>query len=225
MELCTLAGLPQAAAMCEILDESGEALRPDEIQPNSETQPVTPQTNWWAALPYVSTVDLLWFRLLCGPRHECSWKELAVTNPPSERTNARVWQLKAGLEHDVLLPCSVALFTTAVDPRQIRIRLSDGFSEWCTDLSPDACDAEISLFIQDDVHTELPSSVSDFCDLSAREGLRGTKQSVRRALTILRATHWIAAQAKSDLSLHNWCQNIPLVHESDRAFLAAATER
>lgn len=225
MELCTLAGLPHAAAMCEILDESGEALRPDDIQPTANTQSTAPQSGWWAELPYVSTVDLLWFRLLCTPRSECSWKELAVAHPPSERTGAKVWQLKPGLEHDVLLPCSVALFATALDPRRIRIRLSDGFTEWSTSVSPDACDAEVSLFIQDDVHSELPHNVSDFCDLSAREGLRGTKQSVRRALTLLRAIDWLAAQAKSDLSLHHLCQNIPLVHESDRAFLAAATER
>jgi len=64
----------------------------------------------------------------------------------------------------------------------------------------------------------------DFCDLSAREGLRGTKQSVRRALTLLRAAHLLASQSNSSLSLHHWFESIPLLQDSDRNFLCAATE-
>lgn len=225
MEICSFAGLAQVAAMCEILDNTGEALRPESIHCDSPKKDTTTAKNsWWSELPYVSTVDLLWYRLLCSPRQGCSWTPLENSEVSSQRPPLRAWRLSAQLESDVLLPCSVAAYSTEINPSKIRIRMSNGFQEWSTVPTDKQVDAEITLFIQSNVHSEVPHRLSDFCDLSAREGLRGTHQSIRRVLTILRAAHLLATQMQSTLSLHQWCQQVPLLKDTDRAFLMAATE-
>jgi 3,4-dihydroxy 2-butanone 4-phosphate synthase / GTP cyclohydrolase II len=224
MEICTFAGLPQVATMCEILDDSGEALRPENIQGDEKQEKSTGKPPWWAELPYVSTVDLLWYRLLSSTRHSSSWHELGPNETTSPRSPEKAWRLNPQLESDVLLPCSVAVYRPNVAPEKVRIRMSNGFQEWCTPVAQDAADAEITLFMQSGLNSEVPHELSDFCDLSAREGLRGTEQSVRRALTLLRALHLLATHSASALSLHQWCVEIPLLQESDRSFLCAATE-
>lgn len=225
MEVCTFAGLPQVAPMCEILDSSGEALRPDRIQGTDLRNNLPASTShWWAKLPYVSTVDLLWYRLLCSSKQSCSWLEIGADEITSKKRPLKAWQLKPQLEADVLLPCSVAVYSNDISPENIRIRMSNGFQEWCTPVEQERADAEIILFQQTGLNSDIPERLCDFCDLSAREGLRGTKQSVRRALTLLRAAHLLATQSSSSLSLHYWFENIPLLQESDRNFLCAATE-
>jgi len=224
MEICSFAGLPQVATMCEILDDSGEALRPENIQFDEKDNSTAPKAPWWAELPYVSTVDLLWYRLLCTNRHGSQWAELSSQEVTAQRSPIKAWRLKPHLESDVLLPCSVAMYRPEVAPENVRIRLSNGFQEWCTPIEHDAADAEITLFMQSGLHSDVPSQLSDFCDLSAREGLRGTQQSVRRALTLLRAAYLLTTQSGTSLSLHQWCAKIPLPQESDRSFLCAATE-
>lgn len=224
MEICLFAGLPQVATMCEILDDSGEALRPESIQVDEKQTNSPAKAPWWAELPYVSTVDLLWYRLLCTPRHGSGWAELSSKEVTAQRSPIKAWQLKPQLEVDVLLPCSVAIYHPDVAAKNVRIRLSNGFQEWCTPIEQDAADAEITLFMQSGLHSDVPNQLSDFCDLSAREGLRGTHQSVRRVLTLLRALHLLTTHSGTSLSLHEWCAQIPLLQESDRTFLRAATE-
>jgi len=67
-ELCTLANLAPAAAMCEVLADDGDALRPADLMGDgprlSTGESATEQTRYLRALPYLSTVDLLWNRVL-----------------------------------------------------------------------------------------------------------------------------------------------------------------
>jgi hypothetical protein len=224
MEICTFAGLPQVATMCEILDSSGEALRPETIQVEDQLLNNSSKPAWWAELPYVSTVDLLWYRLLYSTRYGSSWSEFGPNEVTTLRKPQKAWTLKPQLESDVLIPCSVAMFSQTVAPENVRIRISNGFQEWCTQVAQDSADAEITLLMQSGLASEVPNKLSDFCDLSAREGLRGTHQSVRRVLTMLRAIHLLTTQSSSSFSLHQWCELIPLLNDGDRAFLCAATE-
>ena len=124
MELCTLATLPAAAAMCEILDSNGEALRPSSLS-GEAAQSEDPDLHWWRSLAYVSTVDLLWYRLLCTPRCSSTWKEMTVDSLEVSRVPLKAWRLTPQLEADVLLPCSIVTYSKAIQPEHTRVPRMD----------------------------------------------------------------------------------------------------
>jgi 3,4-dihydroxy-2-butanone 4-phosphate synthase len=223
MELCSLANLPAAAAMCEILDQDGEALRPASIAGTaSPTDDL--QNNWWRTLPYVSTVDLLWYRLLCSPRTASLWKEISPEPLGLSRTPIKAWKLQPMLESDVLVPCSVVQYESTLSPERIRVTMSNGFSSWSNSVSTASAAAEVVLFIQSECLAASPTHVSDFCDLSAKEGLRGTHMGIRRVLTQLRALDFLAQQNLWAGSQSEWNSRVPLPLEIDRDLLLAARE-
>jgi 3,4-dihydroxy-2-butanone 4-phosphate synthase len=221
MELCQLAGLPPAAAMCEILDSDGEALRPASISgdaaPHSEDQ-------WWRSLPYVSTVDLLWYRLLCTHRSSVQWKPVAGETLELAKRPIKAWRMAPQLEADVLVPCSVVQYSERVHPEKIRIRIQNGFREWSNDVGTDIADAEISLLVQHNSTEAVPLHVADYCDLSAKEGLRGTHMGVRRLLTQLRAFEFVVDGSGWSGSRSEWLQSVALPVTSDRDVLSAVWE-
>lgn len=221
MELCQLAGLPPAAAMCEILDSEGEALRPASIAGDNAAPS---ENNWWRTLPYVSTVDLLWYRLLCSHRSSVQWKPVACETLGLSRPPIHAWRLTPQLEADVLVPCSVVQYAPHIDPQKIRIRIQNGFREWANDVSVDAADAEISLLVQHQSTDAVPLHVADYCDLSAKEGLRGTHMGVRRLLTQLRAFEFIVDSGNWSGSRSEWLQSVMLPVTSDRDVLSAVWE-
>lgn len=221
MELCTFAGLPPAAAMCEILDTDGEALRPASIAGDTA---LTGEHAWWRSLPYVSTVDLLWYRLLCTRRSNCVWQP---SNPESlelERAPLKSWTLLPQLEADVLVPCSVAQFNSQVAPHRVRIRMTNGFRDWCNGVPQDSADAEICMLVQKECTRPSPLHISDYCDLSAKEGLRGTHMGVRRVLSQLRAFEFLIDQSGWTDSHSEWLQNVALPVAADRDVLSAIWE-
>jgi hypothetical protein len=223
LELCHWANLPAAAAMCEILDQDGEALRPASIAGSAAPADDT-QNSWWRTLPYVSTVDLLWYRLLCSPRTASLWKEISAEPIGLTRAPSKAWKLQALLEGDVLIPCTVVQYENSIAPERIRITISNGFSSWSNSVSASSAAAEVMIFVQNDCMAASPSHVSDFCDLSAKEGLRGTHMGVRRVLTQLRALDFLAQQNLWEGSQSEWNARVPLPFENDRDLLLAARE-
>lgn len=223
MELCGLAALPAAAAMCEILDDAGEAMRPSSLV-GEFSKAEDPESTWWRSLPYVSTVDLLWYRLLCTPRSASQWKEFAAESLELSRPAKSAWRLQPGLESDVLVPCSVVISAAQVNPNQVRIRISNGFREWYNAVPAESAHAEISLFVQKDTAQSCPSHLSDFCDLSGREGLKGTHHGIRRMLTQLRAFDFLSKETGWAGSQSEWISQVDLPIPSDRDLLLAARE-
>ena len=223
MELCTLATLPAAAAMCEILDSNGEALRPSSLS-GEAAQSEDPDLHWWRSLAYVSTVDLLWYRLLCTPRCSSTWKEMTVDSLEVSRVPLKAWRLTPQLEADVLLPCSIVTYSKAIQPEHTRIRITNGFREWTNGVTLENAQAEVCLFVQSECTTPSPVHLSDFCDLSAKEGLRGTHQGVRRVLSQLRAFDFLAKETEWEGSQSEWNAQLQLPFESDRDLLMAARE-
>ncbi len=221
MELCQLAGLPPAAAMCEILDSEGEALRPASIADDS---PQSAENQWWRTLPYVSTVDLLWYRLLCTHNSSVQWKPMNFAGLELSKPAQGAWRMSAQLESDVLVPCSIVQYSESIDPQRVRIRLHNGFREWCNEVKPESADAEISLLVQHDSTQAAPLHISDYCDLSAKEGLRGTHVGVRRVLTQLRAFEFLLRTSGWNSSRSEWLQSVTLPVAADRDVLSAIWE-
>jgi 3,4-dihydroxy 2-butanone 4-phosphate synthase/GTP cyclohydrolase II len=221
MELCQLAGLPPAAAMCEILDSEGEALRPASIAGEAG---LPSDDLWWRSLPYVSTVDLLWYRLLCTHRSSVQWKNVACESLGLARPALRAWRMVPQLEADVLVPCSILQYSEQVHPQKIRIRIQNGFREWSNDVAAETADAEISLLVQHLSTEAVPLHIADYCDLSAKEGLRGTHMGVRRLLTQLRAFEFIVGDSGWSGSRSEWLQTVTLPVASDRDVLSAIWE-
>jgi 3,4-dihydroxy-2-butanone 4-phosphate synthase len=218
MELCQFAGLPPAAAMCEILGQDGEALRPASIAQTTDTSLAD---DWWQSLPYVSTVDLLWYRLLCTQRSSVLWTPLHKEALETERPVVRAWSLDPQLEKDVLLPCSIAQYNTTISPERVRIRMSNGFRDWNNGVDVQLAHAEVSLYVPTDCHLECPVHVADFCDLSAREGLSGTHMGVRRLLTQIRAFECLQREGGWNQSQSDWLQSVALPVATDCDLMSA----
>ncbi|MEN9810327.1 MAG: hypothetical protein RLZZ488_1894 [Pseudomonadota bacterium] len=221
MELCQLAGLPPAAAMCEILDSEGEALRPAAL---SDDSPANQEIAWWRTLSYVSTVDLLWYRLLCGQRSAVQWRPVSQAGLELEKTPEIAWRLLPLLESDVLVPCSIVLYKKTASPERMRIRMHNGFREWTNGIAADQADGEISLLIQHECTQPVPVHISEYCDLSGKEGLRGTHMGVRRVLTLLRAFEFLVNESGWSQSRSDWLQNVALPVAADRDVLSAIWE-
>lgn len=224
LELCSLAGLPAAAAMCEILDQQGEALRPNSIERTDAAHSAS-DLDWWRTFPYVSTVDLLWYRLLCSNDVASLWKETPVTAVDAERPCLKAWRLIPQLEADVVVPASLVLYSETVRPEAIRVSVTNGFRTWGNAVPLGSADAELSLWVGAHATSPSPVHIADFCDLSAKEGLRGTHMSVRRVLTQLRALNFLSKHCEWPYSLSEALSMISLPVESDRALLAATWER
>ena len=221
MELCQLAGLPGAAAMCEILDTEGEALRPASIA-SENTQNSGTDNNWWRSLPYVSTVDLLWHRLLCSQRTPTQWKAVAPESLEHPRTPKNVWRMSTQFESDVLVPCSLVSYSNEIHPSQVRVRVHNGFREWTNGVALESAHADVSVLMQHDCTLASPSHLADFCDLSGKEGLRGTHMGVRRVLTQLRAFDFLIRESQWAGSHSQWLAELKLPVECDRDLLLAA---
>lgn len=221
IELCSLSGLPPAAAMCEILDSEGEALRPASIAGNS---PATQEQLWWRTLPYVSTVDLLWYRLLCTQRSSIQWRTISTETLALEKPPLKAWRLSPQLESDVLVPCSIVQYRQEISPERLRLCVHNGFRTWDNGISAASADAEISLLVQQESDVPAPLHISDYCDLSGKEGLRGTHMGVRRVLTELRAFEFLVKESGWNKSHSEWIQNVALPVAADRDVLSAIWE-
>jgi hypothetical protein len=221
MELCQLAGLPPAAAMCEILDTDGEALRPSSIAGDTlQSQ----ENQWWRTLPYVSTVDLLWYRLLYTQRSTAQWRPFAPESLGLEKKPLKCWRLSPQLEADVLLACTIVQHREQVSNQRLKLRIHNGYREWNNGIADSEADAEICMMMPFDCTLEAPLHISDYCDLSAREGLRGTNMAVRRVLTQLRAFEFMVNEFGWNQSRTDWLESVALPVKEDRDILSAVWE-
>jgi 3,4-dihydroxy-2-butanone 4-phosphate synthase len=187
LELCRLAQMIEAAAMCECLGPDGRALTVAEV---AAAEPGTP----FHGVTFVSTVDLLWHRLLMGPLlqtqiAESQWSSLNP-QPVSPSAVGFEWT-PIQPSHDpaiegLLLPYSVWLRSG------VRLRdVSVVSLQWAGRIEPTppivhAQDADAVVSVFDPTGpVELPDSLAGFCDLSAKEGLRASSPAARRLLTEL----------------------------------------
>lgn len=223
LELCTLANLPPAAAMCEVLAEDGEALRPGAIQKPTEAS--SAQAEALRALPYLSTVDLLWYRVFYGATPDAQWVESSEVPRGERNARAKAWVLAPGLEEHICLP-GVLLERGEFVPETLRISLTNGLTTIDNGVPADTCSAHLSLYSLQDFTQRLDGPVSEFCDLSAKEGIQGTKVAVKRIVTQLRALEFLqrrlldtGAHASAPASLTELVGRIKLPLPEDGEFL------
>ena len=215
-ELCGLANLPGAAAMCEVLGPDGEALKPKVlVEGNAGEADPSGQLAFLRALPYVSTVDLLWYRVFYSDNQPAKtkgrWKpschgenETVEQNQGHEKTSNLIWQAQEE-EHvtcdgRILLRSPLpTLKQNPLGPDEIRVSLSDGFeSRVAGSPSPRA---ELRFFVKDHAFEELNPDVEKFCDLSRKEGLASTQVAVRRTVTLLRALAFLESEGALKLGM------------------------
>jgi 3,4-dihydroxy 2-butanone 4-phosphate synthase/GTP cyclohydrolase II len=230
-ELCTLAGLAPAAAMCEVLADDGEALRPAALLAQGTAEP-TEQTRYLASLPYLSTVDLLWHRVFFGARPQDAFVDapdiaLALGEALLPSPAKRCLRFQRGLEEAVT--CEALVLVTpgaSLVPERVRIVLSNGLSSRDNGVDPNVACAEIRLHAPTRIEEPLDARVAEFCDLSAKIGLGATRPSVRRIVTQLRALEALpdlfhSSTVGADSRVDALFQNVAFVVESDRSFLLA----
>ncbi len=193
-ELCLLSNLPCAAAMCEILGENGEPIPPNRISDNHA----------FAKLAFISTVDLLWYKILFTAAQQDNFKLMSENK----------YILHSGEEKFIRTPCAVQFYQQKFNPQTLRIVLNDGFSVKDNAVKQQNCFAEIVLFDFEGLLHELPEDISLFCDLSAKIGLRNTENSVKRFITLFRALQFIADKTEIKLT-EEIINNIKFPVESD----------
>jgi 3,4-dihydroxy-2-butanone 4-phosphate synthase len=242
LELCRLAGIPEAAAMCEVLGSDGDALPVRAFE-----QPVTDDLSPFAKLPYVSTVDLMWYRLLQDRPHLHPLNMRAPVNPAAPLVQMQPhWQTSAKerctalLQNNALapfvLPCALEVpaashslgspaihIPSSLPPRRLTWNLVGGTaSQVC---GAPICDSGliVHIFAPGQLNTPLPHRIDHFCDLSAKDGIERIVPSVRRCLTALIAAETLAkefADASATAQLE-WVKQAlsSYPHTDDRAFL------
>lgn len=176
-ELCQFSNLPSAAAMCEVLGENGEPISPHDIQEH----PV------FAKFPFITTIDLLWYKILYKQQQ----------TPIHRILNENKYIIP---ENVINLSCAIQFYKPKFSAENIRIVLNNGFSILDNGISQNNCCAEIVLFSFEDLLSELPSQLSDFCDLSAKVGLKNTCTSVKRLVSLINAFKFIEQKMEIKLT-------------------------
>jgi 3,4-dihydroxy 2-butanone 4-phosphate synthase / GTP cyclohydrolase II len=197
LEICRMAGLSEAAAMCEILGDDGEALTVQEVV-GKQAQ------NQFAGLAYVSTVDLLWARVFLSSVGNTLETPSLQTNWMDEGEWLTTSAIGSAHLDPFLLPCSVAIrksCTTAIPATGIRYQILTGTRIVSGGPSLDAAQACVSIFAPHDPESELPASLASFCDLSAKEGIRSAPVATKRIVTYLAAAeHLTEVMLRKDLA-------------------------
>lgn len=205
LELCRLAGLIEAAAMCECLGDDGAALSVAVCQSGD-----LPDQHPLKHLAFVSTVDLLWVRLLLGALHTpADAATLAAHAEEAWHQNlhtprGQLIKRMHGIEVDPLLfPYAIWLQPAGSAggeaPEQSCVTL-----EWVGSpvghsrqiVVPDAPRRGVALkalVFAPELECPLPDTLGGFCDLSAKDGLGASSPAARRVLTHLAVCEGLAA--------------------------------
>jgi 3,4-dihydroxy 2-butanone 4-phosphate synthase/GTP cyclohydrolase II len=181
-ELCALCQLPSAAAMCEILGEDGAAICPSEINDNKIFSKFT----------FISTVDLLWYKVFFCQK---DFPFFDNTNPKENKFFS--------IQNDadfLSLPCAIEFHSQKFVASELRIVLNHGFSMTDNGVKKSNCCAEIVLFDFENLNENLPEEISEFCDLSAKIGLKNTRTSVKRLVSLLRALQFLEKKMEIQLN-------------------------
>lgn len=217
LELCQAAGMVPAAAMCEILAADGEALRPhDFLKSPSEG---ANSYEMLRVLPYLSTVDLLWNRVFYGNTAASHWSR-QTEFPFAEGTRAprESWVLEQGLEEHISLPAALH-FWQDFTPETLRITVSNGLSEWNNGVETSKACGQLSLVSFAAISAPLEGALHTFCDLSGKEGIRGTLAPVRRVVSQLRAIEFLQRHCGQDQPLSHLMEKMKFPFEEDKDFL------
>jgi 3,4-dihydroxy 2-butanone 4-phosphate synthase / GTP cyclohydrolase II len=215
-ELCRMTNLPYAAAMCEVLGENGEALNPNLLSNHSS------QYSVFNHIPFISTVDILWNRILFEKSIEAKF----VKNDHFISSNLRekplaVYILNSGLEKNITLPTVLSVFNKNIAPESIRISITNSVTSWDNSVPLKSCSAEISMFSLGNCIEEIPTSVNEFCNMNAKEGLNGSKTSVKRMISELRSIQFLHEHFNLNMTIKNSINKINFVTECDKLFLNA----
>jgi 3,4-dihydroxy 2-butanone 4-phosphate synthase/GTP cyclohydrolase II len=192
-ELCQLSHLPQAGAMCEVLDEAGEPISPQDIQKN----PIFSQ------FPFLTTVDLLWYKVFFQKDLKTYFKETDEKNKYISINHK---------ENFLHLPCGIQFLSSEFHPENVRIVLHNGFSQSDNGVSRENACLEIILFSFEKLQEVCPKTVEEFCDMSGKIGLQSTKTAIKRVVTCTRALEFAATKAQITLS-KEMMSRIPFIGE------------
>lgn len=215
-ELCRMTKLPYAAAMCEVLGENGEALNPNLLSHSSN------QYSVFKGIPFISTVDILWNRILFEKSMESKFVKSDQFIPSQQREKPfAIYILNAGLEKNITLPTVLTIYHKNITPENIKISITNSVSSWNNSVPLNSCSAEISMFSLGNCIEEIPITVKEFCDMSAKEGLNGTKTSVRRVISELRSLQFLQENFNLNMTTENDINKMKFITESDKSFLKA----
>ena len=215
-ELCRMAKMPFAAAMCEVLGENGEALNPSLLSHEPS------KFSAFKDIPFISTVDILWNRILFEKSLESKFLKNYDFLSSNQRENPKtVYILDPGLEKNITLPTVLTIYDQNMTPENIRISITNSVSSWDNSVPLKSCSAEISMFSQGNCIEKIPTSIHEFCDMSAKEGLSGTKTSVRRAISEIRCIQFIQELSNNKLSFENIIHKLNYIVKEDKEFFIA----
>ncbi|MBX9704410.1 MAG: 3,4-dihydroxy-2-butanone-4-phosphate synthase [Silvanigrellaceae bacterium] len=213
-ELCSLAQMTKSAAMCEILENSGEAFRPGRL--SSKEEACYPFINF----PYISTIDLLWFQVFFAKKANSYFKTINDFPLPNDYPTPKcVFKLEREFEEKITLDTTLLIYQKEFNPHKIRISVNNSIFQWHNGLSPQEACAEIILTSIENPCLPLSESIENFSDLSAREGLKTTKTSTKRIVSYHRALNFLANYF--NISLEKNIEFIKFIDHNDAEFLKA----
>ncbi|WP_186647007.1 3,4-dihydroxy-2-butanone-4-phosphate synthase [Fluviispira vulneris] len=185
-ELCQMTKLPYAAAMCEVLGDDGDAIDPHTLAHKENRECV------FHNLPFISTVDILWSKILFHENDESKFLKSEQFDCKDKNLKPiSVYILQAGLEENITLPTTLSIYKKELSIENIRISITNSVYTWDNGIPRESCSAEISLFSHENCLEIVPHSVKEFSDMSGKEGLKKTKCSVRRSVSILRSMQFL----------------------------------
>lgn len=218
LDLCKLADMPAAAVMCEVLADDGEALRPDSFLNSIENESAQQQA--LRMLPYISTVDLLWYRVFYEGMKQESWEALnQYCVRESTQQPLEVYVNSQSVENKITLKSSVSFYQKDFSPEKLRFVLTNGSEQWDNGVTKKECAVEVVMFDFKNLLTPIRGQISEFCDLSAKEGIHHTQTAVKRAVTQLRAFEFIKQHYGLPAPVTEMLQGVELPVAEDKSFL------
>ncbi|BBH53696.1 3,4-dihydroxy-2-butanone-4-phosphate synthase [Fluviispira sanaruensis] len=215
-ELCQMTKLPYAAAMCEVLGDDGDAIDPHTLAHKENRKCV------FHNLPFISTVDILWNKILLCENNESKFlKSEQFDCKEKSLKPISVFILQAGLEENITLPTMLSIYKKELSFDNIRLSITNSVYTWDNGISRESCSAEISLFSHENCLEIVPQSIKDFCDMSGKEGLKKTKSSVRRAVSLLRSIQFINKDFNLNDSHENKLSKLKFIVPEDFMFINA----
>jgi 3,4-dihydroxy 2-butanone 4-phosphate synthase/GTP cyclohydrolase II len=214
-ELCRMTNLPYAAAMCEVLGENGEAINPN-LFTSDHKYPV------FKNIPFISTVDILWNRILFENSNESVFEKNEEFIPSNLREKPiAVYLLIPKLEKSITLTTIITIYNQNITPETTRISITNTAQSWDNSVSLSNCSVSISMFSTGNCLEKTPTCINDFCDMSAKEGLNNTKTSVKRVLSLLRSFQFLTELTKDKFNLAQNINKLNFIVQEDKYFLAA----
>lgn len=216
-ELCQFAKLPCVAAMCEVLDEKGSAINPKLFQIENH------KYNVFKELPYISTVEILWTKVLFQPANLTQFILNPEFIPPLEKEKpVTVFQFQQNLEKEITLPTTICIYNQNIKPENIHFSLTNGANHWHNNVPLKTCDVAIFMFGSGNCLEKIPFDFSSYCDMSAKEGLSRTKPAIKRAISTLRTLQFLALNYNYNLNM--MVESTDFIIPEDKYFLDLVTK-